>query len=106
KYPESPCFSSSWSASVNNNGGTPGMPNSLPIISVPVEKIIQSFSLDDNSVTIRINQLLDIGDIINIVNWNITPSLEILGIDYFPCSTDADEIILFTEIFEENVAYD
>ncbi len=106
KYPESPCFSSSWSASVNNNGGTPGMPNSLPIISAPVEKIIQSFSLDDNSVTIRINQLLDMGDITNMLNWNITPSLEILGIDYFPCSSEADEIILFTDTFQEDVAYD
>lgn len=105
RYFDTPCFSTSWTASVNTNGGTPGMPNSIPGQSAPPMNIIKSFSVDEQTISLRINHLLEVADVTNIENWRLSPALDIYGIDYFPCSGNSDEIVIFTDVFREDVEY-
>lgn len=105
KYFDNPCYSTYWTASVNNNGGTPGVPNSVTPERAPATNIIKSFSIDDQAVSLHISHLLDVHDVTNIENWSFSPALNIYGIDYFPCSSSSDEVVIFTDDFEENTEY-
>lgn len=103
-YANHPCFSTSWTASLNNNGGTPGKENSIAL-DVPDSKLIQGFSVDNQTITIRTNQLFHPDLITNKDNWALTPQGTIHGIDYFLCSENFLEIVIYSDVFEEGIEY-
>jgi hypothetical protein len=82
---EQPCHSTHWKASTHPNGGTPGASNT---VSEPqfFEQIGEGISVEEDVLTLQLNQLLSPESILSPELWTLYPQGEILGIEYSPCS--------------------
>lgn len=104
-YPENPCYSTSWTASTDNNGGTPGKENSIATGDSPDAVLIRGFTVDNQTVSVRIRQMYDEEALTNTDSWQFSPQSPVYGVDYNICSDGFMEVIIYSDVFEEGIRY-
>lgn len=104
--PMKPCYGKeNWKASVNENGGSPGMRNSVFDTLLTVPEIVQVQLLTEQTIQIEFSHCMDSLPLTNILTYEVDNGIG------FPESILLDElyfnfvILEFEDTFQENINY-